>query len=177
MASTPAIEFKCLFCFQNSIEKSNKEAIQHLFSRDTYLKTGDDLESNLSVFFMLKNVLCLPTPFLEELLKEYGSPVGWKLQLCRACCRLFTEAEYLWDKIRSFRKEFDKVTYEIKDVLVNSISPKEGEALMENANDLDAHKAVIKEQLLLRKVPLVESVRAAFFLCKSSLRVFIHTYC
>lgn len=94
----------CFICCSN-IESSRvqKESIEQL-------------NSNLTVVFVLRTLLKVPSIHLEVNLKEYGNPATW-IKLCDQCTELTRQAEKLYSQIVKNSKELNS----IQKLIINKI--------------------------------------------------------
>ncbi len=162
---------QCLFC--NGSVHNAADNLESTAARSTLLEgyscgktEGSLTKRQVSIFFLLRKVLGLSAEFLESLLVNCGSPSEWEINLCRLCNRLFKEADYLWDRMTKLQRDYNKITYEIKDTIINSMSPDEVVILNEN-NELAAKKAKVKDKL--KSFHVTEGIRATFFIGKSNV--------
>lgn len=165
------INFKCLLCnewVQETTEDGKRRTMvsKLLGGGDERKKEGAKLKHELSTFFLLRKVLGFSTEFLEKLLIDCGSPSEWQVNLCRLCKRLFKETEHVWERMTELQRSYEKVTFQIKDTLVNSISPEEVDVLSSVVDD-KTKTAAVEEKL--ESLQIVEGIRTQFFIGKQSL--------
>ncbi len=66
------------------------------------------LSKNLSVIFLLRNLLQVPIAQVEKNLKEYGNPENW-INLCDQCTELTRQAEEMYLQIVKIDREFRSI--------------------------------------------------------------------
>lgn len=92
----------CLACGSKVHEKENENTQR--------------LSKNLSVIFLMRNLLQVPERQVEGNFREYGNPENW-IRLCDQCIELTRKAEDLYCKIVKIEKELRNV----RKLIVNKI--------------------------------------------------------
>lgn len=88
--------------------------------------TGDDLDEldkNLDVIFLLKNLMQVPDILIKNNLKECGNPQDWGISLCEPCRKLNGEARCLHLEILNLGRKLEAIQKLVLDKTRLSILP------------------------------------------------------